>query len=328
MDITSRNVGEKIASLRKQMGITQAQLAEFLCCTPQNVSRWEVGNGLPETMMIPRIASFFGVTTDELIGQSTVEKAKELVIKYSVLRDDKTLSEAKSYINSCINSLEAEKDNGVRALSEILEEEKTIKALRVHLHLQQARQTLEEGEKFAKELLSMSCGESDPWDLKMRLQILQFRQMQGFGVSLVQESLKAFFDEPTLLNLRIYTECLWMFDLHKEIIDVRDIGIAAPILYPMSKENVSIWKVMLEAAFIREDMEFIENNKDDILGLCSDLERYALVLSNSKMCKKQNDIQKYEALVEEAKELLNRLELNEYFAISERKMLEDTSFYS
>ena len=55
-------IGEKIALLRKEKGITQTELAEYLFLAPQTVSRWETGGGTPEIMLLPKIAAFFGVS--------------------------------------------------------------------------------------------------------------------------------------------------------------------------------------------------------------------------------------------------------------------------
>lgn len=49
-------IGRFIAELRKQQGLTQAQLGELLGVTNKTVSRWENGNYMPESVCI----SFFG----------------------------------------------------------------------------------------------------------------------------------------------------------------------------------------------------------------------------------------------------------------------------
>ncbi len=60
------NLGEKIKSLRKKRGVSQEYLAERLGISFQAVSKWETGTTLPDVALIPAIASFFGVSTDEL----------------------------------------------------------------------------------------------------------------------------------------------------------------------------------------------------------------------------------------------------------------------
>ena len=67
-------IGEKIKSLRKKREITQEQLAEYLNISFQSVSKWECGDAYPDVTMLPKIALFFGVTTDELL---CIDKLKE-----------------------------------------------------------------------------------------------------------------------------------------------------------------------------------------------------------------------------------------------------------
>ena len=67
-------IGEKIKSYRKKREITQEQLAEYLNISFQSVSKWECGDAYPDITTLPKIAVFFGITTDELLG---VDKQKE-----------------------------------------------------------------------------------------------------------------------------------------------------------------------------------------------------------------------------------------------------------
>lgn len=57
-------LGEKIKTLRKQKNISQEVFANYLGVSYQAVSKWECGNTMPDVMLIPAIASFFGVSTD------------------------------------------------------------------------------------------------------------------------------------------------------------------------------------------------------------------------------------------------------------------------
>ena len=93
-------IGEKIALRRKKRKVTQTELAEYLYLTPQTVSRWEVGSGTPEVTLLPRIATFFGVSIDELFGVTSLERTEDLAVKYSILRDDSSLREAMEQIET------------------------------------------------------------------------------------------------------------------------------------------------------------------------------------------------------------------------------------
>lgn len=71
-------LSEKIKSLRKQKNISQEVLANYLGVSFQSVSKWENGNTMPDVTMIPAIASFFGVSTDELFDFNLLEMEKQV----------------------------------------------------------------------------------------------------------------------------------------------------------------------------------------------------------------------------------------------------------
>jgi len=71
-------IGEKIKALRKAQDITQEKLAAYLNISYQAVSKWENGTALPDLTLIPGLANFFGVSTDELLGLKGTEEPEEL----------------------------------------------------------------------------------------------------------------------------------------------------------------------------------------------------------------------------------------------------------
>ena len=78
-------IGQNIKKLREESAVTQEQLAEKLCISYQAVSKWETGGAVPDTMLLPRIAEFFGVTIDELFKNNMVayrNKAQRLASIY------------------------------------------------------------------------------------------------------------------------------------------------------------------------------------------------------------------------------------------------------
>lgn len=64
----------KIRALRKSKGISQEVLAQALGVSFQAVSKWETATTLPDVTLIPAIASFFGVSTDELFDMNRLEQ--------------------------------------------------------------------------------------------------------------------------------------------------------------------------------------------------------------------------------------------------------------
>lgn len=61
-------LGAKIRLLRKEKNISQEVLAQALNISCQAVSKWENGAALPDITLIPPMAAYFGVTTDELLS--------------------------------------------------------------------------------------------------------------------------------------------------------------------------------------------------------------------------------------------------------------------
>lgn len=71
-------LGEKIRSLLKQRSISQEVLAQYLGVSFQAISKWENGDTMPDVTMIPAIASFFEVSTDELFDFNRLETEKKV----------------------------------------------------------------------------------------------------------------------------------------------------------------------------------------------------------------------------------------------------------
>ena len=72
-------LGGKIKTLRKQKNISQEVLAQVLGVTFQAVSKWETGAAMPDVAMIPAIARFFEVSTDELFDFNLLEQEEQVM---------------------------------------------------------------------------------------------------------------------------------------------------------------------------------------------------------------------------------------------------------
>lgn len=92
------NIGETIKRLRKEKEITQEEFAEMLGVSCQSVSRWENCSCYPDIELIPTIASFFGISTDKLMGIDEITE-KENIEKYL---ERFQLAISKGEINECI----------------------------------------------------------------------------------------------------------------------------------------------------------------------------------------------------------------------------------
>lgn len=63
---------ERLKSLRFQNGVTQKAIAEGIGVTPVSVQRFEYGTAKPKLDTVIKIADFFNVSLDYLIGRSDV----------------------------------------------------------------------------------------------------------------------------------------------------------------------------------------------------------------------------------------------------------------
>lgn len=64
-------IAERITQRRKELGMTQRELAEKLNVSDKTVSRWETGKQIPDALMIPEIAMALSMCIDELYGVGT-----------------------------------------------------------------------------------------------------------------------------------------------------------------------------------------------------------------------------------------------------------------
>lgn len=62
-------LAENLLRLRKAASLTQMELAEKLHYSDKSVSKWEHGDAVPDIEVLARIAAFYGVTVDWLIGE-------------------------------------------------------------------------------------------------------------------------------------------------------------------------------------------------------------------------------------------------------------------
>ena len=94
-------LGENLKKYRTQNNLTQEQLAEMLGVSPQAVSRWELGSTYPDITLLPIIANYFDITTDELFGLSSEKLQKDIdqIIEHkNMLHNQGKMAEMISYL--------------------------------------------------------------------------------------------------------------------------------------------------------------------------------------------------------------------------------------
>jgi len=87
-------IGKNIAAYRKNLGLTQAGLAEKLNYSDKAVSKWERGESIPDVLTLMQLASQFGITVNDLLcdpnelpgNPGTLEKAMTQVSEKALKR--------------------------------------------------------------------------------------------------------------------------------------------------------------------------------------------------------------------------------------------------
>ena len=69
-------LGARIAELRKEQGLSQQALADELGIAQQTLAHYEVGRARMPVSLLPQMARFFGVGTDDLLGIRSTATAK------------------------------------------------------------------------------------------------------------------------------------------------------------------------------------------------------------------------------------------------------------
>ena len=78
--MTKKSIGSFLSELRKEKGLTQKEIADFLNVSDKTVSHWECDKYSPDISVIPVLAEFFGVTCDEILrGERKVPEDRESI---------------------------------------------------------------------------------------------------------------------------------------------------------------------------------------------------------------------------------------------------------
>lgn len=95
------HLAERIRTERCRRDYTQEELAGCLGVTKAAVSKWECGQSAPDIALLPKLASLFSVTLDELLGYEPLagfEKRSEIQATMQSLLDD-DITRALDYAN-------------------------------------------------------------------------------------------------------------------------------------------------------------------------------------------------------------------------------------
>lgn len=312
-------VGEKIALLRSKKGITQTELAEYLFLAPQTVSRWEVGNGAPEITLLPKIATFFGVSIDELFGVTAIQRTQDLVAKYSVLRDDHTFREAMESIDSQQQTIDALLKSGTEDAA--LERDRDqLKAEKIHMWIQQGREAFQRAFELVDAMVTETEGKPDhPWYLPMRLQRDQLCIDLGRGRETLAARRQELAQQPSHTALLRYLCMLSDLQDYETILSIlKTAGPLEDIIFPPSQENLSVWRQFIHAAAEMGQIDLIERHMPAVLAVCSEAEEFDLLMCLLRVYQGEQ----LAAIKGRLRTLLPKASCNKYFEETIRQRIE------
>ncbi len=82
------NISTVIMAKRKEKGITQDELAEYIGVSKASVSKWETAQSYPDITLLPQLAAYFNISIDELIGYLPQMTPQDIRKTYHQLADD------------------------------------------------------------------------------------------------------------------------------------------------------------------------------------------------------------------------------------------------
>ena len=70
-------LAKRIKKERTKKALSQLELSKIIGVSQQTIGSWEVGRTAPDPEMITYLASFFGITTDYLLGSTNIRNANK-----------------------------------------------------------------------------------------------------------------------------------------------------------------------------------------------------------------------------------------------------------
>ncbi|MBW2672110.1 MAG: helix-turn-helix domain-containing protein [Deltaproteobacteria bacterium] len=81
------NFGNRLRQLRKEKGLTQAELAKLLSIGESTISFYESGKRQPDYETLIRIADLFNVSVDYLLGRTVLDGTKKIDGSYKLNKE-------------------------------------------------------------------------------------------------------------------------------------------------------------------------------------------------------------------------------------------------
>lgn len=144
------NIGNQIKTLRLEKKAKQEELAEYLGVSAQAVSKWETGASTPDITLLPSIATYFGVSIDELFSlpeESQYERIENMYFRERRIAPE-TFEQSVRFLNDQI----AKDANNARAYENL-----------AYLYNHRAASDHAEASEYAKRVLELDPDSKGGW---------------------------------------------------------------------------------------------------------------------------------------------------------------------
>lgn len=105
---------DRLIKLRKELNLTQEELAQKIGYTRTAISAWEIGRNEPSNADTIKLAKYFGVSTDYLLGKSNIRNPEEFKYAYNRPKEadglsDEEVNDALRFYKEMKKKIEGEK---------------------------------------------------------------------------------------------------------------------------------------------------------------------------------------------------------------------------
>ena len=95
------HLGRVLSENRRRKGVTQDELAEFMGVSKAAVSKWETESTYPDILLLPRLAAYFDMSIDELMGYEPQMDREEIRKTHRMLSEKFTTHPFEAALEHC-----------------------------------------------------------------------------------------------------------------------------------------------------------------------------------------------------------------------------------
>lgn len=105
------NFQQRLKELRTEKEMTQEEFANTLFLNKSSISRYEKGTQMPEAEMLERIADFFDVSVDYLLGRTSNRKNNDIKIALNAISTEGLDDDDIEMIKGLVEKLKKKNEN-------------------------------------------------------------------------------------------------------------------------------------------------------------------------------------------------------------------------